>query len=49
MTEDITPYEDLEKCPYCGFRMEDPCDSPPPDTCGKALDKMYYERQNDSN
>lgn len=22
-----------ESCRYCGRRMEDPCDSPPPDIC----------------
>ena len=40
---------DWEKCPYCGYRMEDPCDSPPPDTCSQALDKAYNERFNDAN
>jgi hypothetical protein len=29
---------DLERCPYCGIRTEEPCDEPPPDTCPKALE-----------
>lgn len=40
---------DMEQCPYCGFRMEDPCDYPPPAECGKAMDKQYSERYNDAN
>ena len=37
---------DWEKCPFCGFRMEEPCESPPPDMCDKALEKLYNERKN---
>ena len=32
---------DWEKCPYCGFRMENPCDEPPSDICSDAIDRMY--------
>ena len=34
---------DWDKCPYCGYRMEEPCDEPPPDMCSKALDKILCE------
>ena len=27
----------LERCPYCGARVETPCDQPPTDTCDRAL------------
>ena len=33
-----------ERCPYCGARVEDPCDGPPADTCEKALAAAYLER-----
>lgn len=29
--------DDLTRCPYCGIRAEEVCDSPPPDTCERAL------------
>jgi len=32
---------ELEKCPYCGCTLENPCDSPPPDYCEQALNKTY--------
>lgn len=39
--------ECFDTCLYCGFRMEDPCDELPPDTCGKALDKQFTKGDND--
>jgi hypothetical protein len=32
---------ELEKCLYCGCTVEDPCDSPPPDMCEKAINVTY--------
>ena len=32
---------ELEKCPYCGIMTADPCDSPPPDICEQAINKLY--------
>ena len=31
---------DLDKCSYCGARVEEPCDEPPPDTCEKAIEAV---------
>lgn len=32
--------DDLNTCPYCGARVEEPCDEPPPDTCEKGLEAV---------
>jgi hypothetical protein len=28
------------RCEFCGIRTETPCESPPPDTCGHALEVL---------
>lgn len=33
--------DDLETCPFCGFKVETPCDEPPAVYCETALDLMY--------
>lgn len=35
-----TDYSDLDKCPYCGMRTEEPCDEPPAVYCERAIDAM---------
>lgn len=35
---------ELERCPFCGARVETPCDEPPPDICEKAINATYGRR-----
>lgn len=37
--------EDHERCAYCGYHMEAPCDAPPVDVCLRALDRAAKERR----
>ena len=36
-----------EKCPYCGIRVEDPCDEAPSDICERAINEVYMKALND--
>ena len=33
----------LEKCPFCGFAVESPCDAPPPVICGTAHEVLLAQ------
>lgn len=33
-------WADNELCPFCGLRVETPCDEPPVDTCELALNTL---------
>lgn len=35
--EYVVEQDELEVCPFCGYLLEDPCETPPPDYCDKAL------------
>lgn len=35
---------DLEKCPYCGFRVETPCSEPPPILCATAHEILLAQQ-----
>ena len=36
--------DDLEKCPYCGFSVETPCDSPPPIICSTVNEILLAQQ-----
>lgn len=35
--------DDLERCAFCGCLLENPCDSPPPDICERAINALYLK------
>lgn len=42
MNDDQTP--ERERCPFCGLRVETPCDAPPPVLCQTAHDFLLAEQ-----
>lgn len=44
-----TAQEAWETCPYCGIKVENPCDSLPANLCDKAVNIVHGQWLNDIN
>lgn len=38
--QEIDEVQELERCPFCGAMLVDPCDRVPPSYCERALEAM---------
>ncbi len=35
--------DEIEQCPFCGCLLPNPCESPPPDICERAINALYLK------